>query len=239
MRALYAPHLTPQQKTPYNFEMSASQSDEFLFQSHRNGNFESFEQLYERYKAPVFHFLDREIPSTYEAQKILQIVFLRFHISRKKWNQKYKIGPWIYILTLSEIQKHHHSSPFIQLADKPLAHLSHHPVQKNFKDQLNQTLKSLSPEEELLLHTRFTDGLALEEAAAQLGLSSHQAEEYSWMSSWQEFTVQTKTEFRARLEEDLKKRILKDLKKDQLYSLRNGWILLILSFAALFLANWL
>lgn len=150
-------------------------SDEELFDSYRKGHLESFEKLFERYRYPVYQLILKHTASQLEANEILQNIFLRVHTLRKRFNGKHQFSQWLFVVSLSEINRALHDSPLVTFSEsmQTLELLTPKQTGQNtgFEDHLKDRVATLSDEEVQLLHMRFIDGLAFEEIAFELGVS--------------------------------------------------------------------
>lgn len=147
--------------------------DEKLFDLYRKGHFESFERLFERYRHAVYQLILNHTDSLYEANEILQNIFLKVHVLRKRFTGKHLFSQWLFVISLSEINRSINQSPRVVFSEsmRTLEPLDPKSTDQKFSDQLEDRVSTLSDEEIKLLHMRFIDGLAFEEIASELGVS--------------------------------------------------------------------
>lgn len=159
----------------YIKDMSDFPDDE-LFEQYRSGAIQSFEALYERYKAAVYQLILEHTDSAYEAGQILQRIFFKVHTLRSLINRKHQFSQWLFVISLSEINRALNDSPMVSFSEsiESLQLLEPQKIKKasDFSSHLRETFSALSDEELKLLHMRFIDGLAFEEIAQELGISS-------------------------------------------------------------------
>jgi len=72
--------------------------DEVLANSAKDGNEKSFEELFNRYKKPIFNFIYRLIGNKETAQEVTQEVFIKVYNNLRIFDPNKKFSTWIYII---------------------------------------------------------------------------------------------------------------------------------------------
>lgn len=76
--------------------------DKELMLKYQDGDHMAFNTLYIRHKDKVYSYIAKRLHSSNEVEDLFQKVFIKFHKSRKLYNAKYQVLPWIYTITKSE-----------------------------------------------------------------------------------------------------------------------------------------
>src|SRR6266511_4371890 len=75
----------------------------------REGDFDAFEQLVEKYKQPVMNLVYRTLPDATEAEDLAQHVFLQVYKSAHRYEVSAKFSTWLFTiarnLCLNEIRR--------------------------------------------------------------------------------------------------------------------------------------
>lgn len=78
-----------------------NKSDEELMESYKMGEAVAFEILFMRHSGKVLSYLSKRLPSSKEAQDLLQDVFFKLHRSRHLYNSTLPFSPWLFSITRS------------------------------------------------------------------------------------------------------------------------------------------
>ena len=70
-------------------------SESVLVEAAINGDQTAFAEILDRYHAAVWRIVHRTLGNTFDAEDVVQEIFLRILISLKRFNPKYPFGPWI------------------------------------------------------------------------------------------------------------------------------------------------
>lgn len=136
----------------------------------------AFEELYSRYFERMLKLAKKRLAQNEKAQEAVQNTFFRLHSWRHKYNPKYLVAQWVFVILRSEINKVLKDPHALTFDEKPLhlLTLSQNSPEESigFKEQLSQIESQLSQEEMDLLHMRYIDGLAFEEISDLLGLNA-------------------------------------------------------------------
>lgn len=81
-------------------------SDEQLLQSHKQGDQTAFEQLIQRYRAQLFHFLVRFTANRATAEDVFQEAFLQVHLSVDSFDPKRRFKPWLFTIAANKARDH-------------------------------------------------------------------------------------------------------------------------------------
>lgn len=145
-----------------------STTDETLMILYQNGDPLAFEELYHRHAPKVFAYLTRRVPNK-EAEDLHQIVFLKVHQYRVKYDPTFPFLAWIFTITRNVLIDHFRKRPApssgIEVSTVPDGLSSQEPAL-----DLNKMFATLPPEQRELLCLRFQEGLRFEEISARLGI---------------------------------------------------------------------
>lgn len=132
-------------------------SDEDLMIRYQNGDFNSFEILYNRHSGRIYEYLKRRVTKE-TAQDLLQEVFAKVHKSRDKFNLQYPFLPWIFTITRNTL------FDFFKLSETRLSGKSdsNPELLKEFKSE-SQFSEGATPDiSMILLHLPLTQKRAIE-----------------------------------------------------------------------------
>lgn len=71
-------------------------TDAELIRAYKNGDTKAFEEIMEKYKAPIYSYLMKMVRSKDYADDLFQDVFLKFIKNIKSYNEEQKFSNWIY-----------------------------------------------------------------------------------------------------------------------------------------------
>ena len=90
-------------------------SDEALMLEFQRGSRDAFEELFERYRAPLYGFFRRRLPNAERAEELTQEVFLAVIRGRTRYQPRAPLRTYLYgiafNLVLAERRKHPSSAP--------------------------------------------------------------------------------------------------------------------------------
>ena len=77
-------------------------TDEELLSAHIDGDSGAFEELMDRYKNNLLHFLIRFVGSTAAAEDVFQETFLQIHISAETFDPSRRFKPWLFTIAANK-----------------------------------------------------------------------------------------------------------------------------------------
>lgn len=77
-------------------------TDEQLLQRFRSGQVSAFEELVERYRLELFHFLARFCGNRTAAEDLFQEAFLQVHLSAETFDISRKFRPWLFTIAANK-----------------------------------------------------------------------------------------------------------------------------------------
>ncbi len=149
--------------------------DNQLIEQYCAGNDHAFDQLYQRYRLPVFNYIFRQVKSQNVADDIFQDVWLRVIKSLQAYNHQGQFLAWLFTIARNRLTDHWRqqkpqdapgSSIDIddeQIADTVLA--EHVQFLKDCMERLLALLQILKPEQRDAFVLQQESGLSLEEIA--------------------------------------------------------------------------
>jgi RNA polymerase sigma-70 factor (ECF subfamily) len=81
-------------------------TDEELMTRYRNGNASSFDALYERHRAPLFRYVQRQCGNPSVAEELYQDVWMRVIKAKEQWQLGTRFQPWLYRIAHNRIIDH-------------------------------------------------------------------------------------------------------------------------------------
>ena len=73
-------------------------SDRYLIQKAREGDRPAFEELYNRYKKPIFNYICRLLGDRAVAEELTQETFIRVYTNLAQYRPTGKVSSWIYMI---------------------------------------------------------------------------------------------------------------------------------------------
>lgn len=86
--------------------MFENETDEELMVLYLAGNERAFEALFARYRNRVYGYVDKYIKDPRVADDLFQIVFLKLHRSRTRFDTRLLFGPWLFTICRNVIFDH-------------------------------------------------------------------------------------------------------------------------------------
>src|SRR5215204_3346782 len=87
----------------YRSEDSLMKSDEQLMQEYKNGSPESFEDLFGRYRNPIYGFFRRRLNNAARAEELAQETFLIILRGSDHYEVKARFRTYIYAIALKQL----------------------------------------------------------------------------------------------------------------------------------------
>lgn len=154
-----------------------AETDELLYRRLLRGDSEACAALINRYNAPLFRFLYRQIGDTATAEDLLQETFTRLITHQGKPPDHFKA--WLYTIARNlahdhfrsiHVQREESPSLMFDLVD-PVA-LDELAIDNAAREEVTTCLQRLSPEHREVLILRFYDDLKVEEIAEITGTAA-------------------------------------------------------------------
>ena len=140
-------------------------TDEALMLSYQRGSREAFEELFARYRDPLFGFFRRRLESSERAEDLTQETFLAVIRASSRYEPRASVRTYLYGIALkllsAERRKHNRTEP---------ATLSGGETDPDAALWVRQALKRLDPSERQILMLREYEQLSYSEIAALLGI---------------------------------------------------------------------
>ncbi len=70
------------------------------------GDVLAFERIYARYSGKILAYLQKKIQNPEERDEVFQLVFFKFHKSRRSYDPGYPLLQWLYVITRSTYLDH-------------------------------------------------------------------------------------------------------------------------------------
>jgi len=99
--------------------------DEQLMRDYLDGDPQAFRLIYEQYSSLLYSFLKRRLTREEDALDVLQSSFLKFHRTRDRYQSKYAILQWLYVIARSELVDFQRKSSSVAIIEKTWLELSH------------------------------------------------------------------------------------------------------------------
>ena len=146
--------------------------DNELIDQYRDGNSRAFDQLYQRYRLPVFNYIFRQVKSQNTADDIFQDVWLRVIKSIHGYNHQGQFLAWLFTIARNRLTDHWRQQKpeepvdieDEQIADSVLA--EHVQFLKDCMERLLALLQILKPEQRDAFVLQQESGLSLDEIAS-------------------------------------------------------------------------
>lgn len=85
----------------------AERNDESLLQDYREGDHAAFEQLVQRYRDELLHFLIRFLGSRAAAEDVFQETFFQVHLSADTFDVERRLKPWLFTIAANKARDYH------------------------------------------------------------------------------------------------------------------------------------
>lgn len=139
------------------------------------GEYGAFEELYNRYSGKVFGYLKNRLPFSNEANDLLQIVFLKVHKSREKYDPSFPLLPWIFTIARHTLLDHLRKSVPIPIEsaklNRKLDSSQEAESSNDEKPNWDEVLKVLPENQRNLIKLRFEEEMSFEQIAERSGIN--------------------------------------------------------------------
>lgn len=152
-------------------------SDEELMAQYVAGDDSAFEKLYQKHSGKVYAYLRKKMNSSQEVDELFQTSFLKFHRFKRKYNSRYPVLQWLFVIVRSTLIDHYRkNSRQIEVADAPVESFSEAMSQNHGNPSLisarvDDLLERLPTDQREIVTRRVVDDQTYEEIAASLNRS--------------------------------------------------------------------
>jgi RNA polymerase sigma-70 factor (ECF subfamily) len=158
-------------------------TDEELMSGFQAGDDRAFEQLYERYKRPIYQYVYRRLANAGRAEELTQEVFLGLLRSRGSWRQESSFKTYVYRIALNQCASEARRADFRKL--DPLERPDGSTVdvagegpgpdsetsRREEAELVTRALEQIDPDQREVIILREYQGLAYEEIAEITGVA--------------------------------------------------------------------
>ena len=151
----------------------SKKDDLYFIEELKKGNSEAFKYLVERHKNMVFTIVSRIVRNKEDAEELAQDVFIKAYQSISKFKGKSKFSTWLYRIayniSISHTRKKKYNTTEIDenlMSDQEIFETYNEFVnyeESEKKEILNEALKNLNKDEELLITLYYLEELSIKE----------------------------------------------------------------------------
>lgn len=143
-----------------------------LMVAYLNGDENAFIEIYNKYSGKVYHCLLKRCRNEEETQELFQKVFMKFHQSREKYDPKYPLMQWIYVISKSVFfdycRAQKREVEIEDLKEEQFLNLKKDNIEENEQKFSDQNLDQLSEDQRSVLHLKVIEELSYEEISKKL-----------------------------------------------------------------------
>jgi RNA polymerase sigma-70 factor (ECF subfamily) len=146
-----------------------------LMSRYAAGDHRAFDELFERYEPRAYGFFLKRTGSPSRAEDLYQELFLRIHLARDRYDPKRAFEPWFFQIAnhlLIDDRRRVFRSHEVPIEDRdPCSEAPGSEAWLADRDQVDQLLDALSPEERYAVLSAKVEGVGYSELADHLGKS--------------------------------------------------------------------
>ncbi len=141
------------------------------------GDDSAFGKLYQKYSGKVYAYLRKKLKSSQEIEEVFQASFLKFHRVRAKYNPKYPVLQWVFVIVRSTLIDHYRKNARqVEVTDIPIESFSETASQNNSdpsltSERVDDLLVNLPKDQQDIVTRRVIDDQTYEEIASSLNRS--------------------------------------------------------------------
>ncbi len=139
-------------------------TDSELMVAYQQGENGAFMEIYKRYSPKIYGYLGKKLFNKSELDDLFQGVLLKFHKSKLRYNDKYPLEAWIFIITKSEFidycRKHKTKPVTTELAEQ---------TTESYESET--LLQALTEKNREVMKMRYIDEATFEEIAEKIHTS--------------------------------------------------------------------
>ncbi len=145
------------------------ETDETLMVLYQSGEYGAFEELYRRHAGKVYGYLKKKLPAAADADDLLQLVFLKLHQSRARYDASLPVLPWLYTITrhaiIDEVRRKKATPVDAEKFDVAAE------AAEDAGPSMEAILAIVPENERELLRLRFEEGLSFDDLSRRLGVA--------------------------------------------------------------------
>lgn len=149
--------------------------DEALMRQYAAGDAAAFEELFRRYERRAYVFFLKRTSSPQRSEDLYQELFLRIHKARDRYDPSRPFTPWLFQIAnrlLVDDYRRAFRSHETPIEDRePRAEQSGAEALLSDREQVNQLLEHLSPDERYIVLSAKVEGIGYPELAEHMGKS--------------------------------------------------------------------
>jgi RNA polymerase sigma-70 factor (ECF subfamily) len=157
-----------------------SRSDEFLMKSYVGGDMDAFEQLYQRYRAPLYRYLLRQVREPAAANDLFQDIWERIVKARRQYRPSAPFRAWLFRIAHNRVVDYFRQMrdssgiPVDSLAGETQGPDGHLDAERR-DSQLVRAIAGLPPEQREVVLLRLESGLGIRDIAEICGTRAETA----------------------------------------------------------------
>ncbi len=144
-------------------------TDEKLMELYQASDKAAFDVLFKRHSSLVYGYLLKQVKNEEMSQDLLQVIFMKLHVYKEKFNSEQPFLPWFFVLVkntmLDELRK---KKPTIEFNEE----LFSTDPETNYDFDIHEAMTSLNPRYQKVLEMRYIDDLDFDRIAFELNTSS-------------------------------------------------------------------
>lgn len=153
-----------------------SANDPILMEAYASGDEHAFQVLYARHSGKIYGFLKSKLDSRSDVDEVFQLVFLKFHQNRSKYDPKFPVLQWLFVIArtslLDFLRSKSRQSSHEQIENLDFS--SQNTAERTLINQEDLRLSEveISNEQKEIVRLRVFDELSYQEISVKLGKSS-------------------------------------------------------------------
>jgi len=155
-------------------------SDEDLMRAYGGGDVAAFEQLYERYRGPLYRYFNRQVAEAATANDLYQGCWEKVIKARKRYRSSSPFKAWLFRIAHNHLMDHYRSRrPVAELPPDNPGPAHEQPMNRleaaQQDERFRAALAGLPAEQRDVLLLRLESGFSVEEIAALTGVGAETA----------------------------------------------------------------
>jgi RNA polymerase sigma factor (sigma-70 family) len=155
-------------------------SDEDLMRAYGGGDVAAFEQLYQRYRGPLYRYFNRQVSEPATANDLYQGCWEKVIKARRSYRVRSPFRAWLFRIAHNHLVDHYRAGrPTMELPDDNPGPEGEQPPNRLDQAQRGQrfrtALEGLPPEQRDVLLLRLESGFSVEEIADITGVGAETA----------------------------------------------------------------
>lgn len=142
-------------------------TNEELMIRYQKGDAQAFDELFERIHQRIYGYVSRRLSNKSELEDVIQNIFIKFHMTKERYDSYYPLDAWIFTICRSVLYDHL----------RKVSKIKHEEFIEFFQGEetevpdVNETIAKLPEQSQKIIKLKYQEDLSFDEIAKKINKS--------------------------------------------------------------------